>query len=107
MPEISIEDFARLDLRVATVLACEKVPKADKLLQFRLLAGDEERTVLAGIAAHYRPEDLVGKNVILIANLKPAVIRGIESRGMLLSAVRGERLELLEVKDMPAGSKIR
>lgn len=106
-PEISIEDFAKLDLRVAKVLACEKVPKTDKLLKFTLQVGEEERTVLSGIAQHYQPEELVGRNVILIANLKPATIRGIESRGMLLSAVGQEKLELLEVPTMASGTRVK
>jgi len=106
-PEISIEDFAKLDLRVAKVLACEKVPKTDKLLKFTLQVGDEERTVLSGIAQHYQPEELIGHNVILIANLKPATIRGIESRGMLLSAVGQDKLELLEVPTMPSGTRVK
>jgi len=106
-PEISIEDFAKLDLRVAKVLSCEKVPKTDKLLKFTLQVGDEERTVLSGIAQHYQPEELIGRNVILIANLKPATIRGIESRGMLLSAVGQEKLELLEVPTMASGTRVK
>lgn len=106
-PEITIEDFAKLDLRVAKVLTCEKVPKTDKLLKFTLQVGDEERTVLSGIAQHYQPQELIGRNVILIANLKPATIRGIESRGMLLSAVGQEKLELLEVPTMPSGTKVK
>ncbi len=105
-PEISIEDFAKLDLRVVKVLACEKVPKADKLLKFRLQLGDEERTVLSGIAEYYQPEQLIGRNLILIANLKPRTIRGIESRGMLLSACGKDKLQLLEIADMPSGVKI-
>ncbi len=105
--EITIEDFAKLDLRVVKVLECKKVPKADKLLQFLLQVGDEQRTVLAGIAEQYEPEDLVGKNLILIANLKPRTIRGIESHGMLLSAVGKDRLEVLEVASMPAGTKVQ
>ncbi len=83
---ITIDDFDKVDLRVAEVLTCEKVPKADKLLQFTLKVGGETRTVLSGIAKHYTPEEMVGKKVILLANLAPRVIRGVESRGMLLCA---------------------
>lgn len=105
-PECLISDFEKLDLRVVEVLACEKVPKTDKLLQFKLKLGSEERTVLSGIAQFYAPEDLVGRHLVLIANLKPAVIRGIESRGMLLSAEKDGKLQLVECPNMPAGSRL-
>ena len=85
-PEIGIEDFAKLDLRVAKVISAEKVEKADKLLKLTLDVGGETRQIVSGIAKSYTPETIVGKNVILIANLKPAKIRGIESKGMLLAA---------------------
>ena len=107
LPEITIDDFSTMDLRVVKVLSCEKVPKTDKLLKFSLEMGDEIRTVLSGIAKYYQPEDLVGKNLILIANLKPVTIRGIESQGMLLSGVGKDRLELLEVPSMPSGTKVK
>ncbi len=84
---VSIDDFAKLDIRVGTVLACERVPKADKLLQFTIADGLGNRTILSGIAQYYKPEELVGKQVLFIANLAPRKIRGIESQGMLLSAV--------------------
>lgn len=85
-PVIGIEDFQKLRLRTATVLACEKVEKSDKLLKFRLKVGEEERTVLSGIAQHYQPEALVGRKLVLLCNLAPRKIRGIESQGMLLCA---------------------
>ncbi|NLB90541.1 MAG: methionine--tRNA ligase subunit beta, partial [Clostridiales bacterium] len=84
--QITIADFDKLQLKVATVLACEKVEKSDKLLKFRLRVGSQERNVVSGIAQYYSPEELVGKKVILLANLKPAKIRGEISQGMLLSA---------------------
>jgi methionyl-tRNA synthetase len=84
---VSIDEFSRMDIRVGTVLECQKVPKADKLLQFRIADGLENRTILSGIADHYQPEQLVGKQVLFIANLEPRKIRGIESQGMILSAV--------------------
>ena len=87
-------------------MECEKVPKTDKLLKFKLQLGTEERTVLSGIAQFYSPEDLIGKQLILIANLKPAVIRGIESKGMLLSAEKDGKLQLVECPNMPTGSRI-
>jgi len=85
-PDIAFEDFTKLDIRVGTVLECTKVPKADKLLQFRLDDGLGGRTILSGIAQHYAPEELVGKQVCFIANLPPRKLRGIESQGMILSA---------------------
>ena len=85
-PDITFEDFTKLDIRVGTVLECTKVPKADKLLQFRLDDGLGGRTILSGIAQHYAPEELVGKQVCFIANLPPRKLRGIESQGMILSA---------------------
>ena len=105
-PECLISDFEKLDLRVVKVMECEKVPKTDKLLKFKLQLGTEERTVLSGIAQFYSPEDLIGKQLILIANLKPAVIRGIESKGMLLSAEKDGKLQLVECPNMPTGSRI-
>ena len=104
--ECVFDDFAKLDLRVVQVLECSKVPKADKLLQFKLEMAGEERTVLSGIAKYYQPEELLGKKLILVANLAPRKIRGIESKGMLLSAVVGDQLQLVEAPDMPTGSKI-
>ena len=85
-PDITFEDFTKLDIRVGTVLECTKVPKADKLLQFRLDDALGGRTILSGIAQHYTPEELVGKQVCFIANLPPRKLRGIESQGMILSA---------------------
>lgn len=88
---IAFEAFEKLSLKVATVLACEKLEKSDKLLKFRLKVGDEERTVLSGIALHYQnPAELVGKKLVLLANLAPRKIRGVESQGMLLSAAEGD-----------------
>ena len=85
-PQAEIGDFAKLDLRVAEVIACEKVEKSDKLLKLTLRVGTEIRTVVSGIAAHYTPDRLTGKRVVLIANLKPAKLRGILSEGMILCA---------------------
>lgn len=89
-PQITIEDFAKIKLITAKVLSCEKVAKSDKLLKFKLQAGDEVRQVVSGIAQHYSPEYLVGKTVVLVANLKPAKIRGVESNGMILCAADGK-----------------
>ena len=103
---ITFEDFSRLDLRVAEILAAERVPGTDRLLKLTVRC-PEERTVVAGIAEYYRPEELVGKKVVLLANLKPAKIRGVVSQGMVLAAKEGKELALLvPEKDLPPGSKI-
>ena len=85
-PEITFDDFAKLDLRVGTILSAEKVEKADKLLKLEIDLGYEKRTVVSGIAMHYKPEDIIGRQVTLVANLAPRKLRGIESRGMILMA---------------------
>ena len=85
-PDVDFDTFMKADIRVGTVLECEKVPKADKLLRFRIDDGLGGRTIVSGIAAHYAPETLVGKQVCFIANLPPRKLRGIESQGMILSA---------------------
>lgn len=106
--EITIDDFAKIDLRVATVIAAERVPKTDKLIKLQVKIGDEERTIVSGIAQHYEPENLIGKNVIIIANLKPAKLRGIESRGMVLAASDGEgNLVLADAPGIASGSKVK
>ena len=109
---IAFDDFEKVQLRVARVLECERVEKSEKLLKFRLSLGDEERTVLSGIAKFHTPEELIGKNLILLANLAPRKIMGIESQGMLLSSVAKnedgtETLRLLTADPiMPAGAEI-
>lgn len=104
--EISIDDFAKIQLRVAKVLEAEAVPKADKLLKLKIDLGDEQRELVSGIAKQYKPEELVGKNVIVVANLKAAKIRGVVSHGMVLAASAGDDLQLVTV-DMPVGSVVR
>lgn len=108
--EITIDDFAKLDFRVVKVLECEKVKKADKLLKLTVELGGDTRTIVSGIAKHYKPEDLIGKNVILVANLKPAKLRGIESHGMILAASTSDDsvLELPMLSDdVHTGSEVR
>jgi methionyl-tRNA synthetase len=107
MPEVSIDDFAKLDLRVAKVIAVEKVQGADKLLKIEVDLGTEKRTIVSGIAKHYTPEQLVGRNVVMIVNLKPAKIRGVESRGMLLAASNSDQLVVVEAPGMVPGSKVK
>ena len=107
--EISIDDFAKLDLRTALVTAAEKVEKTEKLLKLTVDLGAEQRTIVSGIAQFYTPEDMVGRTVILIANLKPAKIRGIESHGMLLAASNADKsaLSLVTAPNLPAGCKVK
>ena len=103
---ITIDEFKKTELRVAEVTAAERVPKTDKLMKLTLSLGDETREVVSGIADAYTAEELVGKHVILVANLKPAKLRGIVSHGMVLAASDGEKLRHIET-DMPAGSVVR
>ncbi len=107
--EITIDDFAKLDLRTAIVKAAEKVEKTEKLLKLTVDLGTEQRTIVSGIAQFYTPEDMVGRTVILIANLKPAKIRGIESHGMLLAASNADKsaLSLVTAPNLPAGCKVK
>lgn len=104
--EISIEDFGKIHLRVVKVLTAEPVPNTDKLLKLTVDLGNEKREIVSGIAAHYSPNDIIGKNVVMVINLKPAKIRGIISHGMILAASKGDDLELLSV-DMPVGSLVK
>jgi len=105
---IGIEDFAKVELRVALVTECEKVEKANKLLKLQLDLGYEKRQIVSGIAEWYSPQDLVGKKVIVVANLKPAKLRGIESQGMLLAADSGDRAVVVFAPDSAEpGSKVR
>ena len=105
---ITIDDFIKVELRVAEVLSAERVPKSDKLLNVRVSLGDEERTVLAGMAEYYEPEALVGRKVIMVANLAPRKMRGLVSQGMLLAAEAGGTVSLLQPdQDLPAGATIR
>ena len=103
---ISIEDFSKVQLRVAEIIEAEAVPKADKLLKLKVSLGDEQREVVSGIAKHYEPKDLIGKKVILVANLKPAKIRGVVSHGMILAASADDELQVVTT-DMPAGSIVK
>lgn len=94
-PEIEIEDFDKMDLRVGTILSVEKHPKADKLLVFQVKMGTETRQILSGVAKDFKPEDLVGKKVVVLANLKSRTFKGMESKGMLLFAENGDRCEII------------
>lgn len=105
--EISIDEFKRLDIRIAEVTAAERVAGTDKLVKLTVDIGDEVRTIVAGIATHYQAEDLVGRRIVVLANLRPRKVRGIESRGMLLAATWGDDVAVLGVDgDPPKGAKI-
>lgn len=106
--EIGIDDFAKVELCVAQVIACEPVPKADKLLKLQLDLGFEQRQVVSGIAKFYKPEELVGRKVICVTNLKPVKLRGELSQGMILAASHGDQLTLATVPDvMPNGAVVK
>jgi methionyl-tRNA synthetase len=92
---ISIEQFRQLELRVGTVVAAEPHPNADRLLVLRVDVGGEERQLVAGIRAYYDPDRLVGRQVVVVANLEPATLRGVESQGMVLAVADGDRVVLL------------
>lgn len=95
--EITIEDFDKIELRVAKVLECEQHPKADKLLVFKLKVGSEERQIVSGIAKFYKPEDLIGKKLVVVLNLKPVKLRGVVSEGMILSAATEDDTSLVTI----------
>lgn len=103
---IDYQSFEKIDLRVATIIQAEALAKSDKLLKIQLELGSEIRTVVSGIKKHYDPAKLIGKKVILVANLKPAKIMGVESHGMILAASQDELLELPTIENLPSGSKV-
>lgn len=101
---ISIDDFAKVDLRTAKITAAEDHPDADRLLKLTLDVGGNERTICAGIKQWYAPEDLVGKTVVIVANLKPRKMRGIESQGMILAVQEGDDGDVVPLTGMKAVS---
>jgi len=105
---ISIQDFSEIDLRVAEIKAVEEHPDADKLLVLKIDTGDGEKQLVTGIKNHYSAEELVGKKIIVVNNLAPAVLRGVESQGMLLAARDGDKVVLLTTeKDVEPGSRVQ
>jgi methionyl-tRNA synthetase len=108
---IEIGDFAKVDLRVGQVLTAERIPKADKLLLLSIDVGEEKpRQILAGIAEYYEPEKLVGRKIVVVANLKPRKLRGYESQGMLLAAAVGEEgkpVIATFTEDVPNGTRLK
>jgi len=106
--KIPLTDFQKVELRVAEVLAAERVPKSKKLLKLQIRVGEETRTLVAGVAEHYEPGDLVGRKVVIVANLQPATLMGVESNGMVLAAEHDGTLSLLTLdKDLPSGAKVK
>lgn len=103
---ITIDDFSKVDLRVGEIIECKKHPKADKLLISQVKLGDEVRQIVSGVASYYTPEDMVGKHVVVVANLKPAKLRGETSEGMILFADNGEKLEFVTT-DAPSGGAVK
>ena len=105
---ITIDEFLRIELRTAKVLEASPIEGADRLLKLRVHLGDEERQLVAGIKASYAPEEIVGKTIVVVANLKPAKLRGVESQGMLLAATteNGPVLATFE-RDVPPGSLVK
>ena len=109
LEQIGIEDFAKVQLKVGKVLECKKVEKADKLLCSQIDVGEEKpRTIVSGIAKYYSPEEMVGKQVVVVSNLKPVKLRGIESQGMILCAQdeNGELALISPSKPVKAGSEV-
>ena len=106
-PRIKIDEFGKVELRVAEVIAAEPLPKSKKLLKLMVSLGQEQRTVVAGIAEHYAPADIVGKKVVIVANLEAAKLMGVESNGMVLAASIGGKLAVLTLdRDLPPGAKV-
>jgi methionyl-tRNA synthetase len=107
---ITIEEFQRIELRVATILSAERVPGTEKLLKLQIDLGSEHRQLVAGIAKHYTPEELIGKQIVVVTNLQTAVIRGIESQGMLLAASTDDSSQLALVtlqRPVPNGCRVK
>ena len=109
LPEgiVTIDDFFKTKLVVAEVIACENVPETSKLLKLQIVIGEDKRQIVAGVAEYYKPEEMVGKKIVVVANLKPTKIRGIDSNGMLLAAKKGKELKLVTVDgDIPSGATV-
>ena len=107
VPEITIDDFAKVQLKIGKVLECKPVEGAKKLLVSQIKIGKEVRQIVSGIASHYSPEDMVGKKVVVVTNLKPAKLRGVLSEGMILATMDGDTLSLLAPdKDVADGSSV-
>ena len=108
MEQVTFDEFKKMDFRVGEILKVEHVEGTDKLLKIDISIGDETRQMVSGIADTYKPDDLIGKKIVVIVNLKPAVIRGVESQAMLLAAeISGKAILPFFITDGPAGAKRR
>ena len=109
MATITIDDFRKVELRIATITAAEPHPNADRLVVLKVNLGSEERQLVAGIRAHYAPEALLGKQIVVVANLEPATLRGVESQGMLLAAsdAEGHLAIVTPEKPIAAGGNVK
>mgnify|MGYP003581462025 FL=1 len=106
--QITIEDFMKIQLKTAKVLSAERVPKSEKLLKLQVSLGGEQRQIVAGIGKRYEPESLIGKTIVIVANLKPAKLMGIESQGMVLAAGDSEVRGLATfLEDVESGTKVK
>lgn len=107
MSLISLDEFKKVDLRVAEVVEAKPVAGADKLLEIQVKIGDSIRTIVAGIAQHYPPSALIGRKIVIVANLQPRRVRGVESEGMLLAATHGDQIALVSIDgDVPSGTPV-
>ena len=106
---ITFDDFAKLEIRIGRIIACEKVENTDKLLKLQVDFGDEQRQIVSGIAQFYNSQDLVGKQCPFVVNLEPRKFKGVESQGMIMAADPGDNTAVLlhPDKEIPAGSKVR
>ena len=105
---VSFKDFQALELRVAEILSAELHPNADRLYVLKIKVADQEKQIVAGIKLHYQPAELIGKKIVVVNNLEPATIRGVESNGMLLAASTDEKLTLVTPeRDIPSGAQVR
>lgn len=104
---VNFEEFQKIDLRIGKIIEAEKIENSDKLLKLRVDLGNEKRQIVAGIAKFYQPKDLIGKEIVVVANLEPKTLRGIESQGMLLATcLSGKPILLKPDEEVPPGSKI-
>ncbi len=108
MKNINFEEFQKIDLRIAKVISAEKIKGSEKLLKLELDLGKEKRQIITGVSEFYQPKDLIGREIVVVANLEPKTLMGLESQGMLLAAdVNGEAVLLRPDKEIPPGTKIR
>jgi len=104
---ITFDEFQKVDLKSALIVEAEKLEGADRLLKLQIEVGEKKRQIVGGIAEHYTPEELIGKMIVIVANLEPATIRGIESNGMLLEAKKGKELSLIEIDSDKVASGVK